>query len=354
VRKDFVHIGGTKNETRDRDVPLVRRWQRELVDYALELGMGKDGLLFRPNTSFTHARLRRGCARSENRAAEGGSMLTRRELFGGALLLLPLVRAARAESCGAADPNELGPFYRAGAPQRAVLCDTVEPGDPYRLRGRVLGEGCAPVADALVEAWHADHHGDYDMSDPGKPRDPSIYHLRGVLRSGADGAYELRTIVPGHYGRRARHIHFLFHANGYEPFVTQSYFPDDPRVATDPIARRRNVVRNGVFTVQLRRPRPNSPEAIARFSGYEGDYVVESERPMRERTRAVVTRAGDALFVQLDGWPKMELRFSAPDRFRVIEFDAQGHAERGPDGKVVALAARAYGDSHDERLVRAP
>jgi len=50
--------------------------------------------------------------------------------------------------------------------------------------------------------------------------------LRGVLRSGFDGAYELRTIVPGHYGRRARHIHF--HAKGYEPFVTQSYFPDDP------------------------------------------------------------------------------------------------------------------------------
>jgi hypothetical protein len=41
-------------------VPLVRPWQRELVDYALQYGMGKDGLLFRPNTSFTHA-LYRGC-----------------------------------------------------------------------------------------------------------------------------------------------------------------------------------------------------------------------------------------------------------------------------------------------------
>ena len=53
VRKDFVRVRGTKAETRDRDVPLVRVWQRELVDYALEHGMGKDGLLFRPNTSFT-------------------------------------------------------------------------------------------------------------------------------------------------------------------------------------------------------------------------------------------------------------------------------------------------------------
>ncbi|MGZ6125696.1 MAG: hypothetical protein ACXWLR_12095, partial [Myxococcales bacterium] len=86
-------------------------------------------------------------------------MLKRREVLGGALLLLPLFRAARAESCGAADPNELGPFYRAGAPERAVLCDTGEPGEPCRLRGRVLGESCAPIAGALVEAWHADHHG---------------------------------------------------------------------------------------------------------------------------------------------------------------------------------------------------
>ena len=278
-------------------------------------------------------------------------MLTRRELFGGALLLLPLMRA-RGESCGAADPNELGPFYRAGAPQRAVLCDASEPGDPYRLRGRILGEGCAPIAGALIEAWHADHLGDYDMTDPGKPRDPGIYHLRGVLRSGSDGAYEVRTIVPGYYGRRARHIHFLVHAEGYEPFVTQSYFADDPRLATDLIARPRNAVRDGVFAVQLRRERPNPPEAVARLSGYEGDYMVQSDRPLRERRRAAVTRAGDRVFVQLEGWPKMELRFSAPDRFRVIEFDAQGFAERGPDGKVVALSARPHGDNRDERLVR--
>jgi len=60
VRKDFVRVRGSKTETRDRDVPLVRPWQRELVDYALEHGMGKDGLLFRRNTSFTHA-LYRAC-----------------------------------------------------------------------------------------------------------------------------------------------------------------------------------------------------------------------------------------------------------------------------------------------------
>ena len=277
--------------------------------------------------------------------------MLRRELFGGALLLMPLLRA-RAEGCGSVEPNELGPFYRAGAPERAELCDAGEPGDRFRLQGRVLGEGCEPLSGALVEVWHADHRGEYDMLDAGKPRDPGVYHLRGVLRSGSDGGYEVRTIVPGHYGKRAKHIHFLVHADGYEPFVTQAYFPGDPRLATDPIARPRNVVRSGVFTAMLRRPRPNPPEAIARFFGYEGDYLIGSERPNRDRVHAVVAREGDALFVQLDGWPRMELRFTAPDRFRLLEFDALGRAERGPDGKVAALVARAHGDARDERAVR--
>lgn len=278
-------------------------------------------------------------------------MLTRRELFGGALLLLPLVRPGRAESCGAADPNELGPFYRAGAPERAALCDPSEPGRRYVLRGRVLGEGCTPIAGALVEAWHADDQGVYDMLGPGKPRDPGIYHLRGVLRSNAEGAYEVHTIVPGHYQNRARHIHFLVHADGYEPFVTQSYFPGDGRIRTDPIARPRNVARDGKFAVLLRRTRPNPPEAVAHFDGYEGEYRLESERP-RNATPAVVSREGDAIFLQLAGWPRMELRFEAPDRFRIIELDVRGRAERGPDGKVMALAGRAHGNKHDERLVR--
>ena len=266
-------------------------------------------------------------------------------------MLLPLVRV-RAEGCGAADPNELGPFYRAGAPERATLFDAGELGDRYLLEGRVLGEGCEPLAGALAEVWHADHQGVYDMTGPGKPRDPGIYHLRGVLRSGGDGAFQVRTIVPGHYAQRARHIHFLFHADGYEPFVTQSYFPGDPRVKTDPIARPRNVAREGKFAVLMRRPRPNPPEAVTRFNGYEGEYVLASDRP-RDKTRSVVTRSGDALFLQLEGWPRMELRFDAPDSFRILEFDARVRAERGPDGRVAAFTVQTYGDK-PERLVRAP
>jgi hypothetical protein len=186
------------------------------------------------------------------------------------------------------------------------------------------------------------------MLAPGKPRDPAVYHLRGVLRSGSDGSLRVRTIVPGHYDTRARHIHFMAHADGYEPFATQSYFAGDPRLKTDVIARPRNVVRNGKFRLLLRRARPNPPEAVARFDGYEGEWQTP------DGMRSTVVRAGDALFVQLPGFPRMELRFDAPDRFRVVELDTQGRAERGPDGKLVAFSVQAFGDRAPTRIVRAP
>ncbi len=57
-----VHIRGSKRETRDRRVPLVMPWQRDLVAYAAEHGQGKDGNLFVGGeaTTFNHA-LYRAC-----------------------------------------------------------------------------------------------------------------------------------------------------------------------------------------------------------------------------------------------------------------------------------------------------
>jgi integrase len=53
---DEVHVRGSKRATRDRRVPLVMAWQRELVAYALDHGQGKDDLLFEATeTAFRQA-----------------------------------------------------------------------------------------------------------------------------------------------------------------------------------------------------------------------------------------------------------------------------------------------------------
>jgi len=48
VADDRVHLRGTKRETRDRIVPIVRPWQRELLAYAAEHAQGEGDLLFTP------------------------------------------------------------------------------------------------------------------------------------------------------------------------------------------------------------------------------------------------------------------------------------------------------------------
>lgn len=75
VGKDIVRVRGTKRATRDRGVPLVTSWQKQLVDYALEHAQGKDELLFRGSDpcAFNHA-LYRACAALEAQRCAAGAL----------------------------------------------------------------------------------------------------------------------------------------------------------------------------------------------------------------------------------------------------------------------------------------
>ena len=67
------------------------------------------------------------------------------------------------------------------------------------------------------------------------------FAFRGRFRSGDEGLYRLRTIIPGHYqvgsSFRPAHIHVKVHAPGRPSLTTQLYFPDDPHNAADPFIR---------------------------------------------------------------------------------------------------------------------
>lgn len=126
----------------------------------------------------------------------------------------------------------LGPFYRANAPERALLPHPTEQ-KPVVLRGVLRGQSlaCGPLANALVEIWQADETGTYDNTT-------NQFLLRGSQRTGADGSYSFTTILPGWYLNgdvyRPRHVHYKVTAAGYKTLVTQLYFKDDPYLATDP------------------------------------------------------------------------------------------------------------------------
>ena len=102
-------------------------------------------------------------------------------------------------------------------------------GRPVALSGQVLTRSCRPVADALVDLWHADDKGEYDNQG---------FRLRGHLLTDAKGRYAFSTIMPGLYPGRTRHFHVKVQAAAESPdLTTQFYFPDEPRNGEDDLFR---------------------------------------------------------------------------------------------------------------------
>jgi protocatechuate 3,4-dioxygenase beta subunit len=126
-------------------------------------------------------------------------------------------------SCGATADNIEGPFYKPGAPHRAVLAGPRDAGERLVLTGTVRDTRCAPLAHALLDVWHADARGGYDNDGWG---------MRGRLRTDAHGRWKISTIVPGRYlnGRRYRptHVHVKLRAANHRALTTQLYFAGDP------------------------------------------------------------------------------------------------------------------------------
>jgi len=132
--------------------------------------------------------------------------------------------AALAQQCRVTPRDALGPFYKPNAPAQADLCASGSGGgQKLVVTGRVLGMlECAPLAGALVEIWHADARGDY--SQVGSKQDDAGCLLRASLKTDAEGRYSFRTVFPGEYPGRPRHIHYRVSAKGYATLVTQLYF----------------------------------------------------------------------------------------------------------------------------------
>lgn len=116
--------------------------------------------------------------------------------------------------------NDLGPFFKKGAPETAMLRSPGDNGFPLKVTGRILNTRGDAVPDARVEIWQADHVGKYDVTG---------YHYRAKLPLNAKAEYAFDSVMPGHYPDRVcQHVHYLITAPGHKPLVTQLYFATDP------------------------------------------------------------------------------------------------------------------------------
>ena len=101
----------------------------------------------------------------------------------------------------------------------------VAEGELLLLSGRVLRASGGPVENATVEVWQTDSGGAYMH-----PRDPATaerdlnFQFYGEALTAADGSYSFRTILPGQYEPRPRHIHFKVKLDGNTLLTSQFYF----------------------------------------------------------------------------------------------------------------------------------
>ncbi len=128
-----------------------------------------------------------------------------------------------------------GPYYTPNTPERMNLREPGMKGTSVALGGLVLTRSCKPVANAIVDLWHADDAGAYDNTG---------FRLRGFVKTDAEGRYAFQTIVPGLYPGRTRHYHVKVQAAGAPLLTTQLYFPDEPGNARDFLYRKELLIRS--------------------------------------------------------------------------------------------------------------
>jgi protocatechuate 3,4-dioxygenase beta subunit len=122
-----------------------------------------------------------------------------------------------------------GPFFKPNSPAKKNFRDSGVTGTPVNLTGTVLDRRGKPIANALLDFWHADANGEYDFSG---------FRCRGHQFSDSDGKYALETVMPGLYPGRTRHYHVRLQAAHGSILSTQLYFPGEARNSTDSLFKR--------------------------------------------------------------------------------------------------------------------
>ncbi len=143
-----------------------------------------------------------------------------------------------------------GPLYIAGAPlskATARLDDGSDKGEVLFMQGQVRDKDGKPVANAVVDVWHANTRGNYSHFDPQQ----APYNLRRRIETDAEGRYSFRSIMPsgyatpeggsteqlmfafGRHGHRPAHIHFFVSAPGYRHLTTQINIEGDEYLFED-------------------------------------------------------------------------------------------------------------------------
>jgi hydroxyquinol 1,2-dioxygenase len=175
-------------------------------------------------------------------------------------------------SAGATESTVLGPFYVNNPPELPLGSDVSGglQGEPLYVEGTVSSSDGRPLAGAIVDIWHSDNDGFYDVQRP----ELSEAALRGRFRSDGQGRLHFWSIMPRYYpipddgpvGERIKatarhpnrpaHVHFMISAPGHETLVTHVFAADSPYLDSDAVFG----VKNDLIREFTREPPGDAPD----------------------------------------------------------------------------------------------
>jgi hydroxyquinol 1,2-dioxygenase len=163
-----------------------------------------------------------------------------------------LVDAINHRAQGHATPTTvLGPFYVRDVGEKPLgsLIGSGAAGEALHVSGQVTSAGGGPIADALVDIWHSDADGLYDVQRSGD----KAPELRARFRTDAEGRFHFWTVAPtaypvptdgpvgrmldatGRHPMRPAHVHFMIAAPAHRTLVTHIFAAGDAYLDSDAV-----------------------------------------------------------------------------------------------------------------------
>lgn len=144
----------------------------------------------------------------------------------------------------------------AGMPEdltwETTVADSAEVGEPLEISGTVyLRDGKTPAGSIILYVYHTDARGLYAPT-PGQKQGRRHGHLRGWMRTDADGRYKFRTIRPAPYpnARIPAHIHpIVKEPDKNEYWLDEYVFADDELLTKAERQKLENRGGSGIITL---------------------------------------------------------------------------------------------------------